>query len=210
MKFTRIILIISLIICTIPNLFSQVHGNSAREAIDKMREKELQPEKILEVIKLKAGMNVGEAGAGYGFFTFYLSKRVGKDGIVYANDIDTVALQEIKMRCESEEITNVRTIRGKVDDPLFPSTNLDMVLVFDCIFEFDNPVAWMKNTIKYLKTGGKLVIIDPDPSRIKSDHFLSRDQINDFALESGYSLIETDDSFLKSHMIIVLQPNQIR
>jgi len=56
------------------------------------------------------------------------------------------------------------------------------------------------------KKSDKLIIIDPDPSKIKSEHFLSRKQINDFADESGYSVFEADDSFLKSHMIIVMQP----
>lgn len=205
MNIKRILLILFLFQCIKINLLSQIHGNSERESINKMREMELQPERILDVIKLTAGMNIGEAGAGYGFFTFYLSKRVGANGFVYANDIDSAALREISMRCKSEEITNIRTVLGKVDDPYFQVKNLDFVVVFDCLFEFDNPSVWLKNTKKYLKPGGKLVIIDPDPSRMKSDHFLSRKQINDFALESGYLIIKADDSFLKSHMIIVLQ-----
>jgi hypothetical protein len=64
----------------------------------------------------------------------------------------------------------------------------------------------MKNARKYLKPGGKLVIVDPDPSKLGNSDFLSRKQIGDFGAKSGYSLIAVDDSFLKNHMIIVLQP----
>lgn len=41
----------------------------------------------MDVIGVKAGMVIGEAGAGRGYFTFKLAKRVGDTGIIYANDI---------------------------------------------------------------------------------------------------------------------------
>jgi len=187
---------------------SQVHhGGENNETIDNMRDRDLQPENIMDIIELRQGMIVGEAGASYGYFTFKMSKRVGNEGIVYANDIDPAVLQLIEEKCKSEKITNIKTVLGAVDDPLYPENNLDMVVVFDCLFEFSQPLKWMRNTRKYLKPEGKLVIVDPDPSKIgSSEHFLSRKEIHDFARESGFAYIEVDDSFLKSHMIIVLQP----
>ena len=188
-------------------LGQESHGSGSREAIDKMRDRDLQPEKILEAIQLREGMKAGEAGASYGYFTFKMSKRVGNKGIVYANDIDKNALAEIGERCKAEKITNISTVLGAVDDPLFPEKDLDMVVVFDCLFEFSEPAGWMRNTRKYLKPGGRLVIVDPDPAKIGgTGHFLSREQVSVFAAESGYETIKVDDSFLKSHMIIVLQP----
>lgn len=125
----------------------------------------------------------------------------------FANDIDKNALTQIEDRCKAEKITNISTVLGAVEDPLFPEKDLDMVVVFDCLFEFSQPAGWMRNTRKYLKPGGRLVIVDPDPAKIGSiEHFLSRKQISEFAAESGYEPIGVDDSFLKSHMIIVLQP----
>jgi hypothetical protein len=41
-----------------------------------------------------------------------------------------------------------------------------------------------------------------------SSHFLSRQKILGFAREARYALIEVDDSFLKSHMIIALRPDR--
>lgn len=183
------------------------HGSENTETIDKMRDRDMPPEKIMDIIELQQGMTVGEAGASYGYFTFKMGKRVGNRGIVYANDIDPAALQLIEERCKSEKITNIKTVLGAVEDPFYPANNLDMIVVFDCLFEFSQPLKWMQNTRKYLKPEGKLVIVDPDPSKIgSSEHFLSRKEIHDFARELGYTLIEVDDSFLKSHMIIVLQP----
>ena len=183
------------------------HGSGGHDAIDKMRDRDLQPERILDVIKLRGGMKAGEAGASYGYFTFKMSRRVGNKGIVYANDIDKNALMQIEERCRAEKIVNIKTVLGAVEDPLFPEKDLDMVVVFDCLFEFSEPAGWMRNTRKYLKPGGQLVIVDPDPAKIGStEHFLSRKQVIDYAAESGYEPVHVDDSFLKSHMIIILQP----
>jgi ubiquinone/menaquinone biosynthesis C-methylase UbiE len=187
------------------------HGGANREAIDRMRDRDLQPERIMEAVGLKPGMMVGEAGASYGYFTFKLSRRIGPAGTVYANDIDSAALRLIEKKCESEKIMNIKTVLGAVDDPLFPKNNLDMVVVFDCLFEFSEQAAWMRNARKYLKPEGRLVFVDPDPSKIgPSAHFLSRQKIREFAREAGYAIIDLDDSFLKSHMIVVLQPIPIQ
>ena len=190
-----------------PILCQDEHGSGSRDAIDRMRDRDLQPEKILDVIGLRVGMKAGEAGASYGYFTFKMSRRVGSKGIVYANDIDKSALRQIEERCEAEKITNIKTVLGAIEDPLFPEKDLDMVVVFDCLFEFSEPARWMRNARNYLKPGGQLVIVDPDPAKIGSaEHFLLRKQVLDYAAESGYEPIGVDDSFLKSHMIIILQP----
>ena len=184
------------------------HGSGSREAIDRMRDRDLQPEKIMDVIKLRQGMKVGEAGASYGYFTFKMSRRVGETGLIFANDIDPEALMTIEKECASKKITNIKTVLGAVDDPLFPDKELDQIVVFDCLFEFTEQAQWMRNARKYLKLQGTLVIVDPDPDKIGGgEHFLTRKAIREFAREAGYRVVEVDDSFLKSHMIIVLQPN---
>jgi predicted methyltransferase len=96
------------------------------EAIDKMRDRDLQPGKVMDAINLKQGMIVGEAGASYGYFTLWMSKRVGNKGIVYANDIDAAVLGLLVERCKSENITNIKTVLGSEDDPFYPTDDLDM------------------------------------------------------------------------------------
>lgn len=191
---------INIVIC------QEHHGMTDREAIDKMRDRDLQPEKIMDAIRLVPGMIAGEAGSSYGYFTFKMGKRIGNSGKLYANDIDPSALRLIEERCKTEKITNISTVLGVEDDPFFPVKNLDMVVVFDCLFEFSQAQKWIENTRKYLKPGGRLVIVDPDQSKMGgSSHFINRKQITGFGLAAGYRPIEVDDSFLKSHMIIVLK-----
>jgi ubiquinone/menaquinone biosynthesis C-methylase UbiE len=186
-------------------MIDRISGGQNQEDIDRLRDREQQPEKVMDAVGLRPGMIVGEAGAGSGYFTFKLSRRVGNNGLVYANDIIPAVLQSVDRKCQTDRITNIRTVLGAEDDPKYPVDNLDMIVVFDCLFEFSQPVTWMRNAAKYLKPGGRLVIVDPDPAKIgSSEDLLSRKKIQEYARQSGYSLLETDDSFLKSHMIVIL------
>lgn len=136
-----------------PNLGQ--HGAQSRDEIDRMRDTNLQPERIMDAIGLRPGMTVGEAGASYGYFTFKMSRRVGPTGMVYANDIDAGALTSIRERAVSEKVANIRTVLGAVADPRFPRDDLDRIVVFDCLFEFSGQADWMKNARRYLKPDGR-------------------------------------------------------
>ena len=72
------------------------------------------PEKILDAIGARPGMRVGEAGAGQGYFTFPLARRVGSEGIVLANDISASSLAVIRERAVREGLGNIRIVRGEI------------------------------------------------------------------------------------------------
>jgi predicted methyltransferase len=66
---------------------------------DAARDTQLQPERVMDAVGIRPGMVIGEAGAGRGYFTFKLARRVGDTGRIYANDIDESALAHVRERC---------------------------------------------------------------------------------------------------------------
>jgi hypothetical protein len=76
----------------IEDFLKRIPGKDAQWALNKQRDRRDRPEYILELIGVKPGMRVGEAGAGAGYFTFFLSAQVGESGVVYANDNDKYML----------------------------------------------------------------------------------------------------------------------
>jgi SAM-dependent methyltransferase len=91
---------------------------------------ELQPpDKVLEAIGVLPGMVIGEVGAGRGRYTVHLARGAGPEGRVYANDIDAGSLAYLRERCQRDGVGNVVTILGKMDDPLFPPSGLDLVFM---------------------------------------------------------------------------------
>jgi ubiquinone/menaquinone biosynthesis C-methylase UbiE len=163
-----------------------------------------QPEKIMDSLGIRPGMIIGEAGAGDGYFTFHLSKRVGSEGKIYANDIDNRALQKLSDRSKREDIQNIVTVLGKIDDPLFPKESLDCVVMMMAFHDFEKPVEWMKNVIPALKPGAFLAIIDPDPDKTKRDrdHFWTKKKVlstmekTDFVLVRLFTFLERDNIYV--------------
>ncbi len=156
------------------------------------RDRTQQPVRIMDSVDVHEGMIIGEAGAGRGYLTFHLAKRVGNNGHIYANDIDEDVLDVISDKCKKDSITNITTIIGQVDDPLFPEGKLDMVVILRAFHDFTKPVQWMKNVIPALKPDGTLVIIDPDPDKLgKSyDHFYTKQKVFNLMKKTDFNLVK--------------------
>jgi len=119
------------------------------------------PERIMDLVGVKAGMVVGEIGARHGRIAIPVARRVGPGGRVYANDIDAAALALLRERCAAEEITNLETVVGKVDDPLFPKGALDMALMVWTYHEVSQPAALLKHLAPALKPGATVALVEP-------------------------------------------------
>jgi len=60
------------------------------------REREENPEGALNAIGITPGMTVAEIGAGTGYMSLRMAKRVGPTGKVYANDIQPEMLKLLR------------------------------------------------------------------------------------------------------------------
>ncbi len=165
----------------------------------------LDIDQAMDAIGVHPDMVVGEAGAGEGYFTLPMAKRVGAQGAVYANDIDRRALEALARSGKREGLSNIHTVVGTVDDPLFPRQDLELVVLVHAFHDFDEPVAWLVNVRKYLRAGATVAIIDRDPARGAGSHFLTRDRILDYATQAGYTLVKSVDAET-DHLILVLRP----
>jgi ubiquinone/menaquinone biosynthesis C-methylase UbiE len=178
----------------------------ASAADDARRDAQLQPDRVMDAIGIRPGMVVGEAGAGRGYFTFKLARRVGASGKVYANDIDRAALDHVRQVCRDENIGNIETVVGEVEDPLFPVAGLEVVVMVYALHDFAGPVAFLENLKKYLKPAGTVVVLDQDPDVTGDRHFLTRERLVALFGESGYALAR-DERFLEKDLLLVFRPS---
>jgi ubiquinone/menaquinone biosynthesis C-methylase UbiE len=155
-----------------------------------------QPDKVLKVIGIKPGMVIGEPGAGRGYYTFKLARKVGPTGKIYANDIVEKDLNTIKKRAKRERFTNIVTIKGEIKDPLFPVDELDMVFMSYVLHDLERPAAFLKNLRAYLKPDTPLVILEQAPEKTSETwHFWKKEKILKTLKEAGYRL-ERIETFL--------------
>ncbi len=166
------------------------------------------PEKILDAIGVKPGMRVGEAGAGRGYFTFPLARRVGPGGVVFANDISTSSLDVIRERANREGVTNIKIVAGAAEDPLFPEKNLELIVMVYVLHEVEHRVPFLKNLRSYLRPGCWLVIIEGN-TRGGTGHtppFMTNRQVSDTLTEAGYELVRTESFLPRDTLYIYKAP----
>lgn len=165
------------------------------------------PGRVMDAAGVRTGMVIGEVGAGKGRYTAHLSRRVGPEGKVYANDIDEKSLAFLRDRCRSQGLANVETVLGTTADPGFPKGQLDLVFMTWVYHHLEQPVALLRNLIPSLKPGGTVVIVDPDPIKNrggKSPENRSPDDIRREAGEAGFEVVRVE-TFLKIDNLYVLK-----
>ena len=89
-----------------------------------------QPDQVMDHLGISDGARVADIGAGGGWFTVRLARRVGPNGVVYAEDIQRPMIESIARRVKREGLTNVQTILGTSADPHLPA-GLHAVLMVD-------------------------------------------------------------------------------
>jgi ubiquinone/menaquinone biosynthesis C-methylase UbiE len=118
-----------------------------------------RPEQVMDALGIADGARVADLGAGGGYFTIRLARRVGPNGRVYAEDVQDEMLGSINRRIEREQMTNVETVKGTFDDPRLPA-GLDAVLIVDTFNAFERPVTVLQRVRESLKPRGRVGIIE--------------------------------------------------
>ena len=166
-----------------------------------------KPESIMDSVGIKSGMIIGEIGAGEGYFTFKMVKKIGSEGHIFANDIVQSKLDYIDRKCKEDKINNISTIHGEEDDSLLPIDSLDMVIMVYTFHDIENPVIFLKNLRKRLKPETPVVIVERDPERYghEYNHFYKKEKIIRIVQEADY-ILKKIYSFLERDNIYIIQP----
>ena len=173
------------------------------------------PERVMNELGIGPGMNVADVGAGIGYFTLKLSKRVGKTGKVFASDIDENALAFLNERRKDAGLDNIIIIHGKEDDPLMPEGSVDLVLIVNTIQLVKEKIIFLNNIRDSLKENGRLVFIQWDAEKMDSEMpgWDSKDRerytmhtMLRMIYEANYEVLEIKD-FLPMQLIYICQPS---
>lgn len=174
---------------------------------DPNRARNLQIDRVMDVLGIREGSAVADVGAGSGWFTVRAARRVGPRGLVYAVEINPDYLKHIEERAAREKLTNVRPLLGKEDDPLLPPGGLDAVLLLKTYHEVAQPVALLKRVRQAMRPGARLGIIDRDGKG--DDHGVAPDAVTKEAARAGFKLLEQHDFVKPDGMdyFLVFQPD---
>jgi SAM-dependent methyltransferase len=131
------------------------------------REAWQKPDEIMDVLGIADGAAVADIGAGAGWFTIRLARRVGPNGVVYAQDVQPQMLAAIRRRVSREGLQNVETRLASDRSPNLPTRALDAVLVVDVYSSVEGVgrVAFLRNLAAALKPGGRIGVVEYRPGR---------------------------------------------
>jgi len=120
-----------------------------------------RPEEIMDALQIAEGSVVADLGAGSGWFTIRLARRVLPTGKVFAEDIQQPMVSAMNLRIKREGLEKiVTTVLGTPSDPRLPPNALDAVLIVDAYHEMEDPVVLLRNVGASLKPGGRLGIVN--------------------------------------------------
>ncbi len=158
---------------------------------DQDRAKNLQIDRVMDILKITGGKTVADIGAGSGWFTVRAAKKVGDKGKVYAVEVNPDAIKYIDERAKKENFSNITTILGTENDPKLPENSVDAVLILKTYHEIGQPIKVLEKTRQSLKKDALVGIIDRNGNG--QDHGISKETIIEEARKAGFVLADQYD-----------------
>jgi 2-polyprenyl-3-methyl-5-hydroxy-6-metoxy-1,4-benzoquinol methylase len=135
---------------------------------EEIRDAKGEAARVLDRLGIISGVRVADIGAGEGYYTVRLARRLGSSAKIYAQDVNEDHLSRLKARLEKEEIHGVSLILGTASDPKLMSNSVDVVLLAHVYHEVRNPYEFFYRLRPALAAHARVAVIDVD--RLTKDH----------------------------------------
>lgn len=180
-----------------------MHWQGAPWLLRATREDEENGTLLRRWLAVQPNQSVCDLGCGNGYHTLPLAKAVGKDGKVFAVDLQPEMLVLLRQRAEASDLANVTLIEATVDDPKLPPASCDLVLLVDVYHELSHPVRVMTRVREALRPGGRVVLVEfraEDPAvPIKPEHTMTKAQVVREMAAHGFAQVDGFDGLPWQH-----------
>jgi ubiquinone/menaquinone biosynthesis C-methylase UbiE len=122
----------------------------------------------MDRLGIRPGTRVADIGAGEGYYTVRLARRLGASATIYGQDVQADYLKRLEARLAREGITGVRLVQGKPRDPQLPPASIDVAILSHMYHEVENPFEFLYRLHSSLAPNARIGIIDAD--RPTQDH----------------------------------------
>ena len=128
---------------------------------EQSRDQAGEAERVMSLLGIKPGLDVADIGAGSGYYTVRLARRVGPQGHVYAEDVVPQYLDRLARRVDAEGLaSSVILLRGEPHDPRLAPRSLDLALLVHMYHEVTQPYGLLWNLRPALRPGARVAVID--------------------------------------------------
>jgi ubiquinone/menaquinone biosynthesis C-methylase UbiE len=162
-----------------------------------------QPDVVLDALKLAPESTAADVGAGTGYFTVRLARRVSA---VHASDLQPEMLRMLDARLVKEELSNVTLHRATDHDSGLPARCCDLVIMVDVYHELSDPPGVMASIKRALRPHGRLVLVEyrgEDPAvAIKPEHKMTLPQLEKELANLGFHFSESLEMLPDQRVVI--------
>jgi SAM-dependent methyltransferase len=127
---------------------------------EEKRDRHGEAERVMGRLGLQFGTRVADVGAGDGYYTVRLARRLGPAATIYAQDVEPRYLRGLAQRLEREGVRGVTLVQGAPGDPKLPADSVDLALLSHVYHEIENPYEFFSRLRPALATGARVAIID--------------------------------------------------
>jgi ubiquinone/menaquinone biosynthesis C-methylase UbiE len=129
---------------------------------EETRDRHGEAERVLDRLGIRPGVRVADIGAGEGYYTVRLARRLGPTATIYAEDVTEKYLDTLRSRLARERIRGVTVILGTAGDPKLPPSSVDVAILSHVYHEIENPYELLYHLHAALAPGARVAIIDVD------------------------------------------------
>ena len=158
---------------------------------DKDRDEKLQTARVLDTLRLHPGSVLADIGAGGGWFSVRAARRVAPNGKVFAEDINSKAVDSIRDRAGRENLPDIEPLLGTPDDPRLPADCCNAALMLRVYHEIAHPPVLLVHLREGLKSGGLLGVIDHPGSG--ADHGINPEVVRAEVERNGFRFVKRYD-----------------
>jgi ubiquinone/menaquinone biosynthesis C-methylase UbiE len=191
---------------------SFVMGAEGAEWLERnSRQQEENTKLAIEKMNLSPQAIVADIGAGTGYYTFAIAKKIPR-GKVYAVEIQDEMIKYLNKRKKEAGVDNVTIIKGTLQSPNLPENSIDLAIMVDVYHELEFPHETLQATKKSLKSDGALLLLEyraEDTSiAIKPHHKMTVMQANKEMSVNGFELIYDGEFLPIQHFLLYKKSRQ--
>jgi SAM-dependent methyltransferase len=155
-----------------------------------------EADRLAEFLKIRPGNCIAEIGAGAGALAAEMARRVGRDGAVFATELNPVRVAQIARR--SARLPQLTAVEAAPDATKLPFDCCDAIYMRAVLHHIPAPDAYARELAGAVRPGGRVAIIDFAPGTLfmhGADHGIEAQVVVRAFTAAGLELVGREDNW---------------